>query len=477
MSDFDDKELPPLPPDPRIEAEKKAKEEAAALRRAEEAAAEAQRRANEEAAARRRAEETAARQKAEADAARQQAEAARQRADAEAAERQRTEAARRAQEQAAAQSYSTPSYSTPTPSHSYSGSSYSSDKSWGVLVVLSIVLGGLGADRFYAGRIGLGIMKLISMFVFGIGVIWWIVDIFLAITGKQKDGDDNYIERSSSSYYDDDDKRGAIISGIFGIVIGIGLAFTLDWIFIQITGISPFPIIPFLIALGAGIVITFLVWRNRKYIIFFILLVLCIPGWLAVFSIIPENPSRSLPGRGDVTTATVTANALNFRAEPSSSAAVIKALKKDDVVIVTGDDSGGWTPVEHDGAKGWVGTQHIKISETKSSSANKQQTRNRQQTPAPVIAFPSEYFGNFRWKNPNAYNTYLTFTAKNVKCNQQYYSFNLVSVSGNTYTVLREYHNENRTLNIRVESNKMIITEDTGTGNDNWNGTWEEVMR
>jgi len=118
MPDYDDlKEPPPLPPDPRIEAQKKAEEEAAAKRRAEAEAAEAKRRADEEAAKRRKAEEEAARHRAEAEAIRK----AQQQAQADAPQSYSTPAS-------SSPSYSAPSYSAPasTPtSSSYSSPSYS----------------------------------------------------------------------------------------------------------------------------------------------------------------------------------------------------------------------------------------------------------------------------------------------------------------------------------------------------------------
>ena len=58
------------------------------------------------------------------------------------------------------------------------------DKDWTVLLILSILLGGLGVDRFYAGHIGLGILKLLT--VGGCG-IWALIDIILVVTGGFKD--------------------------------------------------------------------------------------------------------------------------------------------------------------------------------------------------------------------------------------------------------------------------------------------------
>lgn len=52
-----------------------------------------------------------------------------------------------------------------------------------ISLILSVLVGGLGVDRFYIGDVGLGVAKLITCG--GLGV-WWIVDLFL-IQKKTKD--------------------------------------------------------------------------------------------------------------------------------------------------------------------------------------------------------------------------------------------------------------------------------------------------
>ena len=66
-----------------------------------------------------------------------------------------------------------------------------SEKDWLTTLLLSIFLGGLGVHRFYVGKIGTGILQLIT--VGGCG-IWTLIDIIMIVTGNFKDKDGNEIK-------------------------------------------------------------------------------------------------------------------------------------------------------------------------------------------------------------------------------------------------------------------------------------------
>lgn len=68
-----------------------------------------------------------------------------------------------------------------------------SDKDWLVTLLLCWFLGAVGGHRFYTGKIGTGILQLLTLGGCG---IWVIIDLILVITGKFTDAQGNVISNS-----------------------------------------------------------------------------------------------------------------------------------------------------------------------------------------------------------------------------------------------------------------------------------------
>ena len=63
-------------------------------------------------------------------------------------------------------------------------------------LILSVLVGGLGVDRFYLGYTGLGVLKLLTAGCFG---ILWIIDIINIATGRLLPADGTPYEDDTKS--------------------------------------------------------------------------------------------------------------------------------------------------------------------------------------------------------------------------------------------------------------------------------------
>ena len=62
--------------------------------------------------------------------------------------------------------------------------------------LLSLLLGTLGVDRFYLGKVGTGILKLITFGGFG---IWYLIDLIFILTGNATDKSDHTLANQPAS--------------------------------------------------------------------------------------------------------------------------------------------------------------------------------------------------------------------------------------------------------------------------------------
>jgi hypothetical protein len=86
-----------------------------------------------------------------------------------------------------------------------------------------------------------------------------------------------------------------------------------------------------------------------------------------------------------------------------------------------------------------------------------------------VAFFPSGFVGSWRRSN---FNNTLTLTKNTIRSTSSDNLWVLQSISGNAYTFKRSNATNTITLTIRVVSGNLIITGDSGSGQDNWNGSW-----
>jgi len=66
-----------------------------------------------------------------------------------------------------------------------------SDKNFVATLLLCLFLGGLGVHRFYTGKIGTGVLMILTLG--GLG-IWTLIDLIIIVVGSFKDNNGLYIK-------------------------------------------------------------------------------------------------------------------------------------------------------------------------------------------------------------------------------------------------------------------------------------------
>ena len=88
------------------------------------------------------------------------------------------------------------------------------------------------------------------------------------------------------------------------------------------------------------------------------------------------------------------------------------------------------------------------------------------------VEFPAGFVGT--WKRDKFNNT-LTFDKNSFKPSNQNSTRILSDSSGNSYTFYSNgYPASNSTITIRLVKSDLVISGDSGDGEDNWNGTWKK---
>ena len=152
---------------------------------------------------------------------------------------------------------------------------------------------------------------------------------------------------------------------------------------------------------------------------------------------------------------TLTFTATTLKASNQNSAWNLTAVSGDSYTIATGTTSGAITINLVNG--------NLEISGDSGTGEN-----NWNGTWKPQPSFPSSFEGI--WKRDDFDNT-LTFTSTTLKSSSQNYTWNLADVSGDSYTSATG--TTRAEITIKLVSDNLEISGDSGTGENNWNGTWK----
>jgi hypothetical protein len=185
---------------------------------------------------------------------------------------------------------------------------------------------------------------------------------------------------SGSSYADD---KGNIVLALIAGFIGAGCASSLGAMlsFVPLLG----KLLPLALAV-VGFIICFKIWRNNNGARIFKIAGFCIA--CLVIGNFGSKAVGSIKGKTTGQTATVTSD-VNFRKGPSTGNDIIRQLQQGDTVTLTGETSGGWTQVSHNGDTGWVSSEFLTTTGAAANAApqakeNSQSAQGSQQMAAPA---------------------------------------------------------------------------------------------
>jgi len=160
----------------------------------------------------------------------------------------------------------------------------------------------------------------------------------------------------------------SLSSGLIGVIIVVVCAIIaynlVKYVVFVLIGLLAFSLIA-IIPLFPGLILLFIDSRSsrRSHITSIVLFsAITIAGFFLIKSNLDFISTPHAAAEAQIDTAknvTVISNALNLRAGPSINTEILKVLHKGDVLTVTGDASGGWTPIEHENVRGWVSSELI----------------------------------------------------------------------------------------------------------------------